>query len=158
MGVGIWRTGVRLSRHLFAAALLIGAAAAPAGAASWWEKSAYLIGPRYDSRLPACNAYLPLHSIKSRFSTKEGRFWNSDLKILEFNDIQETALRPWTEGTIPRRYCSARALVSDGVWRPVYYSIIEDGGLIGASWGVQWCVVGIDRNWAYNPACQMAQP
>jgi len=26
------------------------------------------------------------------------------------------------------------------------------------TWGVEWCVVGLDRNWAYNPACKMAQP
>ena len=29
--------------------------------------------------------------------------------------------------------------------------------MIGGSWGVQWCVVGVDRNWAYNPDCKMAQ-
>jgi hypothetical protein len=26
------------------------------------------------------------------------------------------------------------------------------------TWGVEWCVVGLDRNWAYNPACKMARP
>ena len=30
--------------------------------------------------------------------------------------------------------------------------------MIGASWGVEWCVAGIDRNWAYNPTCRLAQP
>ena len=30
--------------------------------------------------------------------------------------------------------------------------------MIGMFWGVEWCVVGLDRNWAYNPACKMAQP
>ena len=30
--------------------------------------------------------------------------------------------------------------------------------MIGANWGVQWCVVGADRNWAYNPDCQAAGP
>ena len=30
--------------------------------------------------------------------------------------------------------------------------------MIGASWGVQWCVIGLDRNWAYNPACKAAGP
>jgi hypothetical protein len=30
--------------------------------------------------------------------------------------------------------------------------------MVGATWGVEWCVVGLDRNWAYNPACQMARP
>ena len=49
-------------------------------------------------------------------------------------------------------------MVSDGITRPVYYSIIEDGGLIGMTYGVEWCVVGLNRNWAYNPACKMAQP
>ena len=131
---------------------------APAGAANWFEKNFYLIGPRYDSVLPACDAPRALHLISSRFATKEGRFWNSALTIVEFAAIHETALRPWAEGTIPRRFCSGRVLVSDGRWRPVHYSIVEDGGMIGANWGVQWCVVGIDRNWAYNPACKMARP
>jgi hypothetical protein len=40
----------------------------------------------------------------------------------------------------------------------VYYWIGEDTGIIGATWGVRWCVVGLDRNWAYNPACKMARP
>jgi hypothetical protein len=30
--------------------------------------------------------------------------------------------------------------------------------MYGASWGVEWCIVGLDRNWSYNPACKMARP
>ena len=78
--------------------------------------------------------------------------------LREFDQIREIAFRPWAEGTIPRRFCSGRVLVSDGRWRTVHYSIIEDGGMIGANWGVEWCVVGLDRNWAYNPRCKMARP
>ncbi len=29
--------------------------------------------------------------------------------------------------------------------------------LAGFGFGVEWCVVGLDRNGAYNPACRMAQ-
>ena len=134
------------------------AASAPAAAAGWFEKNAYLIGPRYDSVLPPCDAPSALAKIQRRFGTKEGRFWNSDLQIVDFDRIRETAYHPWADSTIPRRFCSGRALVSDGRWRDVHYSIIEDGGMIGAKWGVQWCVVGVDRNWAYNPQCQMARP
>ena len=50
------------------------------------------------------------------------------------------------------------ALVSDTRARRIHYWIGEDLGMIGASWGVEWCVVGLDRNWAYNPGCRMAQP
>jgi hypothetical protein len=137
---------------------LLVAAATPASAANWFEKNGYLTGPRYDSKLPACDNYWALLKIKDRFSSKESRFWVSDLKITNFDQIQEVALRPWADGTIPRRFCTGRALISDGIWRTVRYSIVEDGGMIGWTWGVDWCVVGLDRNWAYNPACREAQP
>ena len=48
-------------------------------------------------------------------------------------------------------------MVSDGKMRTVHYSIIEDGGFAGFGQGVEWCVVGLDRNWAYNPALQGRQ-
>ena len=131
---------------------------APADAASWLEKNLYLPGPRYDAALPPCDAPAALSKIQQRFATKEGRFWNSDLQIVSFERVREIAFRPWAESTIPRRFCSGRALISDGVWRRLDYSIIEDGGMIGASWGVEWCVVGLDRNWAYSPRCKMARP
>ena len=129
---------------------------APSSAANWLEMNFYLSGPRYDSLLPQCEA--ALGTIASRFATKEGRFWASNLHIIDFADVRETALRPWADQTIPRRFCSARARISDGLWRPVHFVIAEDSGLIGASWGVEWCVTGLDRNWAYNPGCRMARP
>ena len=129
---------------------------APSTAANLLEKNFYLSGPRYDSVLPQCEAALGI--IASRFAAKESRFWASNLHILDFAEVRETALRPWAEQSIPRRFCSARAKVSDGQWRPLHYVIAEDTGLIGMSWGVEWCVAGLDRNWAYNPGCRMARP
>jgi hypothetical protein len=145
-----------------AAALLGGLFAAlttvPAGAANPFEMNFWMSGPRYDGVLPPCESRYALDRIQTRFATKEGRFWNSDLRIKGFDQIRETAFRPWAPNTIPRRFCSAVALTSDGHRRPVHYSIAEDTGMIGANWGVEWCVVGTDRNWAYNPGCAMARP
>lgn len=149
-----------LSR-LNALAMAIGAALLAAGSASaagFLEKNFYLSGPRYDSVLPACDDYWALSKIRERFASKEHRFWVSDLQITNFAEIREVAFRPWADGTIPRRFCTGRALISDGVWRTVRYSIIEDAGMISWTWGVDWCVVGLDRNWAYNPACKEAAP
>jgi len=72
--------------------------------------------------------------------------------------VHEVAFRPWARGTVPRRFCTAVATVSDGHKHRVNYSIGEDAGMIGMTWGVEWCVVGLDRNWAYNPRCKMALP
>ena len=129
---------------------------APAQAANWLEKGFYMTGPNYDGQLPPCEA--ALGKISARFAEKEGRFWNSTLQILEFEQVREIAFRPWAEGTVPRRFCSAIAVVSDGLKHRVNYSIGEDTGMIGMTWGVEWCVAGLDRNWAYNPACKMARP
>jgi hypothetical protein len=148
MARNVWRS------FILAAALF--AAATPASAANWLEMNFGLSGPRYDGVLPPCEA--ALGTIVSRFSEKEGQFWNSNLQILGFERVRQTAFRPWASGTIPRRFCSATALVSDGRKHQVSYWIGEDTGFIGATWGVEWCVAGLDRNWAYNPACKMARP
>jgi len=150
---GLWVLGA-----IAAAAIVTAAWCAPAAASNWLEKTLYLWGPRFDSQLPACDDLWALGTIQHRFATKEGRFWNSDLRIESIDQVKEVAFRPWADGTIPRRFCTGRALVSDGVWRTVRYSITEDSGMIGAHWGVQWCVVGLDRNWAYNPNCKAAGP
>jgi len=142
---------------LVAAAIFAGlGAVAPAHAASWLEKNFWLSGPNYDGVLPPCEA--ALNKIARRFAQKESRFWNSSLQIVGFEGVRETAFRPWANGTIPRRYCSVTAYVSDGRKHRVNYWIGEDTGMIGMTWGVEWCVVGLDRNWAYNPTCKMAQP
>lgn len=155
---GAMAFGWRVLKVAFGAALLASALTAQASAANWFEKNLYLSGPRYDSVLPPCDVPWALSTIQSRFGEKEGTFWNSALRITDFDRVRQVSFRPWANGTIPRRFCTGRALVSDGRWRTVHYSIVEDGGMIGANWGVDWCVVGVDRNWAYNPACKMAKP
>jgi len=132
--------------------------AGPASAASIFELNFWLSGPRYDGVLPSCDSSLALHSISSKFAQKEGRFWNSNLTIQGYEQVREVAFRPWAPNTIPRRFCSAVALVSDGLKHPVHYSIAETTGMVGAAWGVEWCVVGLDRNWAYSPGCRAARP
>jgi hypothetical protein len=140
---------------LFAA---IAGAMSPAQAAGWLEKNFWLSGPRYNAELPACDHPSALGHITSAFARKEGHFWNSEMRIEEFLAVRQVAIRPWAVDTIPRRFCTGQVVTSDGKKRRVNYSIIEDAGAIGATWGVEWCVVGMDRNWAYNPACRMALP
>ena len=127
-------------------------------AASFLEKNFWLSGPRYDRKIPACDYSAALDSIIADFRTKEFRFWNSELRIVGFENIRETAMMPWAAQSIPRRFCSGTAVINDGARHPIHYSIAEDTGTIGADWGVNFCVTGLDRSWAYNPDCRAAQP
>jgi hypothetical protein len=129
-----------------------------ARAANWWEKTFWMSGPRYERAMPACDYPAALDRIIAQFRTKEFGFWNSDLRIVGVEDIKETAELPWAAQSIPRRFCSGTAVINDGGRHPMYYSIAEDTGMIGMDWGVNFCVVGLDRDWAYNPKCRAARP
>jgi hypothetical protein len=140
------------------AALLMMLPVRTASAASWLELNFYMSGPRYEGVLPPCDYQKVVNEIANRFHHKESSFWNSELVILGFEKIRETAFRPWAANTIPRRFCSGIVEVSDGSKHTIHYAIAEDTEMIGHTWGVQWCIVGLDRNWAYSPACKMARP
>ena len=139
---------------LVALALLVSSPAAQA--ANPLELNFGLFGPKYDGRVAECER--ALSTITSQFQEKEGKFWNSALTITAYSRIHETAFRPWQSDNIPRRYCTAQVMISDGKMRTVHFSIIEDGGFSGFGQGVEWCVTGLDRNWAWNPSCKAARP
>ncbi|WP_296584130.1 hypothetical protein [Xanthobacter sp.] len=131
---------------------------APAKAANLAELNFWLSGPNYSGVIPACDSQEALDLIATRFAETERRFWASALSITDFEKVHEIAYRPWGPEYQPRRYCRGTVFTNDLKKRAIYYSIIEDGGFIGASWGVEWCVVGLDRNYAYAPSCKMAGP
>src|SRR5436305_913839 len=139
------------------AAMLV-APVQPAPAASLFELNFYLPGPRFDGVIPPCDASEMLRKMASNFADKETTFWQSNLAILGYEKVRETSFRPWAPHAIPRRFCSAVAIVSDGLRHPIHYTIGEDTGWLGVTWGVHWCIVGLDRNWANNPGCLMARP
>jgi hypothetical protein len=143
-------------KRLSLVALAMLAFGGAAQAANPAELNFGLFGPSYDGRVKECEA--ALGTITSQFQAKERTFWNSTLRITAYGDVRETAFRPWQSDNIPRRYCSAEVMISDGKQRTVHYSIIEDGGFAGFGQGVEWCVTGLDRNWANNPACNAARP
>jgi len=127
-------------------------------AANWFEKNFWLPGPEYFRDMPACDSPGALDRIIGNFHTKEAIFWHSTLDIVGIENIRETAVMSWAAQSIPRRFCSGTAVISDGTRHPIHYSIGEDTGMIGADFGVNFCVVGLDRNWSYGPACRAARP
>ena len=146
----------------WAALLIIGAATAAAPAAALTGRNEVVPAERrvlpYDANIPGCGDQWVLAKVAQQFAEKEAKFWNSNLQIVEYEQIRRIAWRPWGLDYIPRRFCTASALISDGVRRRVDYSVRENLGIIGVTWGIEFCVHGLDRNWAYNPACKMARP
>ncbi|MGH6777112.1 MAG: hypothetical protein ACRECL_03750 [Bradyrhizobium sp.] len=128
----------------------------PAHAANELEMDFWLSGSNYDGRVAPCAS--ALSTIAHEFEQKESKYWNSALTITGYRNIHEIAFRPWRSDNIPRRYCTGSATTSDGRMHRVNFSIIEDGGFASYGQGVEWCLTGLDRNWAYQPACKAAGP
>ncbi|HTB03718.1 MAG TPA: hypothetical protein VK804_24880 [Bradyrhizobium sp.] len=152
MRMSIKKFGLAALGAMFGALVL----GSPAQAANPMELNFGLFGPKYDGRLKPCEA--ALGTITSQFQEKESTFWNSALQIKAYGAVHEIAFRPWQSDNIPRRYCAADVMLSDGKLRQVYFSLIEDGGFAGFGQGVEWCVTGLDRNWANSPDCRGAKP
>jgi hypothetical protein len=112
----------------------------------------------YSGTIPPCDYEYALAKVSQHFAEKEDRFWNSQITIEKIEKIRHVAYRPWGLDYIPRRYCTGTAHLSNGKKTRVDYSIREDLGIIGIGFGVEFCVVGYDRNRAYAPNCRMAQP
>ncbi len=144
-----------------AAGMAFASAVTPAAAANILLDNFWLPNDSYSSsasELPACTEPLALGTISMRFAATERQYWNAPLNINNYYNVREIAYRPWGEGFQPRRYCSATVTLSDARQHAVYYAIIEDSGFQGYTWGVEWCIDGLDRNLAYAPNCKMARP
>ncbi len=122
------------------------------------ERASELSLDSYNANLPACGDPSVLSNISWNFENKEVKFWNSSLKIIGFERVEQVAWRPWGLDYIPRRYCTGTVIVSDGYKRRVNFSIREDLGFIGIGWSTESCIDGFDRNYAYAPHCKQALP
>lgn len=115
--------------------------------------------------LPTCGTPAVLERLSSRFADKEAEYWHSDLQVVSFDRIGAYGVRANGRDYIPRRYCSARALLNNGRRHWTVYTIGEELGIIGFGFGLadykfglEWCVEGLDRGWAYGPGCMALRP
>ena len=109
--------------------------------------------------MPACADPGILAKISGRFASREWNYWDSGLSIASFDRISEIGYRSNGLDYVPRRYCTARAIMSNGSTHKVTYAIASDLGWLGVlGYGVDWCVDGLDRNHAYGGHCRAARP
>jgi hypothetical protein len=112
----------------------------------------------YTGALPSCADPEVEGRIAHGFAQTERTYWGSDLQLTGFVRQAEIGYRPWGRSFIPRRFCTATTVTTDGRRRQVSYSIREWQSWGTLSWGVEWCVGGLDRSYAYAPDCKMARP
>ena len=145
-----------MKRAFFLFALL--SLCAPARADSEYEDPAERHFSPYVGDVYKCDAEQILTRIQSVFRTTQNAYWKKDLQLTEFDRVRELSLRGNGVEYIPRRYCIARGHFNDDSIHTVIYDIEEGEGIIGFGDGVEYCVIGLDRMFAFSPACSSLRP
>ena len=83
-----------------------------------------------------------------------------DVAIADFRRIRESLHKPRIEGKRPidRRYCHAKADLSDGRSRDIWYVIERPMGFAGLGSNVEFCLSGFDRWSVYDGRCRVLRP
>ena len=115
--------------------------------------------PPTRSNLPACDNTWVTGRINDRFQQTQTLYWNSTLTIAGYDRFKEIGFRANGVSYSHRRYCIARVMMSDQKERTIIYFPRGRHGHHRLGWGVEWCVVGLDRNSALfaglqRPACR----
>ena len=107
---------------------------------------------------PMCDNSGVLNRISAHFNQAEARYWHTGVRMAQITSAREIAFKDWDPTIIARRYCAGSAYLSDGMRYDLVYWLRSEQGYAGVGWGVQFCLVGRDRDYTYAPACKMLRP
>ncbi|WP_208999175.1 hypothetical protein [Roseibium sediminis] len=116
-----------------------------------------LAHPSGGARLPSCDAG-SVQSAVARTMSRARKDYNDGLRITGLNRISQSRLDAGGTSVIARRYCRARADLSNGSVRTVYYVLEEDNGFVGIGWAVRACIPSADKWHVYGNACSTTRP
>lgn len=103
---------------------------------------------------PQCTSPSVEKRIVKVFNKIEKKQWQRGFDLNALTQMHEHRTVQWKDSDILRRYCNATARFSNGRKRQVYYLIESNGGFVGRTWGVTYCVSGLDP-WRNNDGnCQ----
>lgn len=117
-----------------------------------WSAGSAAKGNRAPAGYPAPRCADPV--VFNRIAAEYGvRHWASGFAAVGIR-AHEASWESWPQHRIPRQFCAGTIKALSGAKRPIYYAIIADG----PDYGLEWCVVGLDRTWPYDPRCRLARP
>ncbi|MEZ5838934.1 MAG: hypothetical protein R3D02_00320 [Hyphomicrobiales bacterium] len=108
--------------------------------------------------MPSCDDDAVVGRITQRYNWADARTFHTGVTITGIADRRESRLDTSGPSVISKRYCRAKAALSDGS-RPKVYYVIETGGtLTGCGWNVFWCVSGHDPYHVNDGWCRVVRP
>jgi hypothetical protein len=114
---------------------------------SWWR-----------GKLPGCDEPRVLNQVQRRIAYGSTRVLGYHLAIESFDAINQNAIKADGASWIDRRYCTAKAWLSNGKSSEVVYLIEATQGFAGIGYKVQSCLPRYDRWRIYDAWCRSIRP
>lgn len=129
---------------------------ANAGMASADHKTRFHIPAelRGEGKVPYCDDGGVIKKITKRFRKNNIHHRDNDLEFERMEEIRETGFVKNPSDNTDRRYCAARVYLTNGKHPTVYYLVLERDGLASLTWGVDFCVSGLDFERAHGSHCR----
>ncbi len=102
------------------------------------------LGTAKAGEFPQCDDATVEGRIIADFNWAERNTWQRGFELSELTKMHEHRTTRFDGSQVTRRYCMAKAHLTNGKHRSVYYMINDKGGFAGISWKVTHCVMGLD--------------
>ncbi|SDU28760.1 cytoplasmic protein [Stappia sp. ES.058] len=110
-----------------------------------------------EPRVPTCDTAAVRRAVAGQIARADADYLGG-IAIEDMSRVVETAYTQGRPSPYARRFCEARAEMSDGRTRRVYYAIMEHSGFVGVSWNLRACVAGLDPWRVYDARCRTVRP
>jgi hypothetical protein len=141
-----------LSRQLTAVAMVIvlGSLAVPTRADAFEHLIRNLIA---DESVPACEQSAVIDSIRTKFGVADEGVLKAGLALGPIDRIMQAYAGQNDPSPTARRYCEARATLSNGKQTTLYYLVEQDAGFVGITWNVEFCLMGYEPWYVHDGRC-----
>ncbi len=106
-----------------------------------------------DESVPDCAQGAVIETIRSKFDTAAARVLNANLALGPVDRIVQDYAGQNDPSPIARRYCVARATMSDGHKTTLYYLVEQEAGFVGVTWNVEFCLAGYEPWRVHDGRC-----
>lgn len=143
-----WKLAVRGAWARTLSSVVVSALCALTG----WSADGVAKGHRVSApyRAPRCDDPVVIDQIIAEFP---GRYRASGVAPVLVR-AREAGWQSWPQDRWPRRFCKGTIMAPSDAERPIFYAIVSND----QSYELEWCVVGLDVAWPYDPRCRLARP
>jgi ABC-type uncharacterized transport system permease subunit len=101
-----------------------------------------------------CASPLVVSAVVSRFNWAERTTFKRGFNLAALSNPRANPDPVLNVGVIPKRYCMAEAMMSNGMRSTAYYVVLMGQGLASIGNGLDFCIIGLDPWRVYDGACR----